>query len=176
MSRQATKVHLVLMLLLLVSLPLGKAAACSCNALEGTDTEQVRHAFAAAKFVFLGEITAVEKIPHSSRFGSESGSGERAKLKILRIWKGSKSTGDEFLIETPSLGVGACGVSVVNDPVWMEETDGAYAGPARFTGKWLIYADSEPYELSGCSRSHPYPFPRAVEDIGVLDAIAQHAE
>jgi hypothetical protein len=128
----------------------------------------VEKAFASASAVFLARVVLVT---HSPTSGDSSGRyvTEVATFSILEAWKGSKAPGDTVVLRT-DLGPGPCGVSALNNPVWLKQPG---ITPVTLSGIWLIYAyGSEPYELLGTNRTAPLEV-GGVSDLATLYRLAK---
>jgi hypothetical protein len=138
------KMKSVAILAILVS-PL-PAWACSC-APDGSAAEE----YSGATVVFLGKVLSLKQsptVPDQSRFLTEE-----ATLVVEKAWKGV-AVGDHVQIKS-NLGPGPCGVSLRNDPVWLESADPKAPVPV-FSDVWVVYGHGKPpFEVSGCSRSSP---------------------
>jgi hypothetical protein len=109
----------------------------------------VAKALQSASSVFLA---VVKSVSHTAISGDSSGRyvTEVATFEVLEGWKGKRP--GETVVMRSNIGPGPCGISAVNDPLWLEEA----GTPVKFSGVWLIYAyGSEPYELSMSTRSVP---------------------
>jgi hypothetical protein len=152
----------------LASLALVVGASSRASACSAPPPPSVAKALASASAVFLARVVSVT---HSPVSGDSSGRYVRevATFSVLETWKGSKRRGDTVILRT-DLGPGPCGVSAVNDPVWLEQPGGT---PVKLSGIWLIYAyGSEPYELQMSTRTAPLEV-GGVSDLASLYQLAK---
>jgi hypothetical protein len=155
--------YVTLTSLVLAAFVRSQASACSAP-----PPPSVEKAFASASAIFLARVVSVT---HSPTLGDSTGRyvTEVATFSVLEAWKGSKAPGDTVVLRT-DLGPGPCGVSALNNPVWLEQPGST---PVRLSGIWLIYAyGSEPYELSGTNRTAPLEV-GGVSDLATLYRLAK---
>jgi hypothetical protein len=113
--------------------------SCSCAGNgSGSFEDQVEAALAEATFVFLGEVDSLETVTQSHTMASGrmvSSDVQVARIKVLKIWKGSGKTGDILLAQTTTTCC-LCGLAV------------------KAKQQLLVYTRGvEPIELSVCSRT-----------------------
>jgi len=132
----------------------GPASACSC--VPGYSKFSKSHA--RAKAIYVAEWTKVMQSPELAPAGSGDYL-EDVQFLITEVLKGKRRAGD--IVRVRSLvGMGVCGASVLNNPLWLEvrtkSNDLGRPNAASLSKAWLIYEEeAEPFELSTCSRSRP---------------------
>jgi len=141
----------------LIALSLGivsSAWACSC----APEFRKFEKSYAMAKAIYVAEWTTVKLSSEIAPIGSGDYL-EDVQFVVAEVFKGKRRAGDVVRVRS-TVGMGVCGASVRNNPIWLEALPKpGYVGPpiaASLSKSWLIYeyAD-EPFELEYCSRSRP---------------------
>jgi hypothetical protein len=148
------KTSLTTLSALVLALLANNVLACSCAARPSIDS-----ALDEAAFVVLADAVSIEQHPAFSDSKSTTVT-EHVTFRVIETLKGSQRPGDLVYVRS-TIGIGACGVSARNSPVWLEELkDGKTVAP-KLSGRWLIYAranegsEATAIELSLCGRSSP---------------------
>ena len=139
---------------LLLALLANQALACSCAPRPSTQS-----ALDAAAFVVVADAVSSEQHPafDDPKFTTVT---EHATFRIVETLKGSQRPGDLLHVRS-TIGIGACGVSARNSPVWLEELKTGKTVAPQLSGRWLIYAranegsEATAIELSLCGSSAP---------------------
>jgi hypothetical protein len=127
------------------SVLIAPALACNAPPPKGTDAEQAQAAYDGADFVFVAKLRSRSlTLPLSPLEWLH----ERAQLVVLEVFKGDLLVGQPVVFYTD---VQNCGVSLINDPMWIVNIDYAEA-PVRATpvsDTWLLFVNGrEPFSLS----------------------------
>ena len=169
------RLHPLVGLLVVISAS-ARAEACSCP-----ETPSVAMALSEARSVVLVKVLSSEAISEKGvRTDPRLVGGERARVRVLIAWKGSRLPGDNVFLETPRAGAGSCGRNTTNDPVWVRveedtpenavESKASSQNHVVLPNRWLIYANGDsPWSLSMCSRTGPAD--GLADDIKVLDRL-----
>lgn len=158
-------------LLVIISLLVPRADACSCVALKGAQSEQVEQSLADAAAVFVAKLRRSSVGPDRER---RKVVAESAQFEVLEVFKGSFRVGQTVSVNQV-VSAGSCGQSSTNDPPWLyaQKKPGAAPQPVKISRKWLVYAyGNEPFELSRCTRSAPLDVGGA-EDVKILRALVK---
>jgi hypothetical protein len=131
----------------------GRADACSCVALQGTDVEQIEQSLNEADTVFVARLRRSSLKPDRR---DRRAVAEEAQFEIIEVFKGPLRTG-QIIRVYQLLSASACAQSSTNDPPWLYRAEkGGDVEPIKVSKEWLVYSrGGEPMELSRCTRSAP---------------------